>query len=326
MQRSRDIRWAELRGGIFLLVALALMALGIFAVGAKTRLFTSHTEVRVILRTVEGLKVGAPVWLSGVGIGTVSNVAFNGASRSDEIVVTLSLETSAAQRLGPDVRVSIKTRGLLGEKYVDIVPGNLPGQLPAEPLRGVPTIGLDEVIGKAYDSFDRFGQLSDSLTNREGTLGKFLQDPTLYDNLVGLSGRLRDLLQTATNGEGTLAKIIHDPELYQQMIAFTRQGDEAATRLKELADTLRRPDGTLGRLAADPQLYEKAVRTVEQADRSLREFEQLAARMQGQEGTLGRMISDHELHDRMLKSLDELDILLRDIRENPGRYVKISVF
>lgn len=326
MKRSKEIRWAEMRGGLLLLAALALLTLGIFTVGERTRLFSPQTEVRVLLANVQGLKAGAPVWLSGVAIGTVSNIAFQGTTGSDEVVVTLSLDAAAAMRLGPDVRVSIKTRGLLGEKYIDIVPGVLTGDLPDEPLRGVPTVGLDEVIGKAYDSFDSFGRLSDALVNREGTLGKFLQDPTLYDNLVGLSSRLKTLLEVATTGDGSLARIINDPELFRRMIAFTVQGEEAAARLKELAATLQNPDGTLGRLASDPQLYEKAVHTVEQADRSLREFEHLAARMQGQEGTIGRLISNHELHDRMLTTLSELDALLRDIRENPGRYVKVSVF
>lgn len=326
MKRSLEIRWAEVRGGMLLLCALALLALGILTVGERTRLFTPQSLVRVVLTNVQGLKIGAPVWLSGVGIGTVSAIAFQDGAGSDEIVVTLSLDASAVQRLGPDVRISIKTRGLLGEKYVDIIPGVLNGKLPDEPLRGVPTISFDEVISKAYDSFDRFGQLSDALVNREGTLGKFLQDPALYDNLVGLSGRLKDLLREASQGDGSLARIINDPDLYQRLTAFTAQGEEAATSLKDLAESLKNPDGTLGRLASDPQLYETALTTVEQAARSLREFEQLATRIQGEEGTLGRLINDHELHDRMLKSLTELDSVLRDIRENPGRYVKISVF
>ena len=71
MKRSQDIRWAEVRVGLFLVVALALAAGAIFLLGERSRLFIPTETVEVLLPEVQGLQVGAPVWLSGVVIGSV---------------------------------------------------------------------------------------------------------------------------------------------------------------------------------------------------------------------------------------------------------------
>jgi hypothetical protein len=97
-----DIRWAEVKVGVLLVASLVFLALGIFLIGQKTRLFAPTTEIAVLLPNVQGLKAGAPVWLSGVVIGTVSDIAFAEPLRSDQVTVTLAIDEAAARRLVPD--------------------------------------------------------------------------------------------------------------------------------------------------------------------------------------------------------------------------------
>ncbi|BCR05604.1 ABC transporter substrate-binding protein [Desulfuromonas versatilis] len=325
MKRSMKISWAEVRMGVFLIAALALLGLATFVVGEKTRIFTPTTTVEVVLPDVQGLRVGAPVWLSGVVIGSVAEIAFSDPLKSDQVSVVLRLEESAAGRLGQDARVSIQTRGLLGEKYVEIVPGDRLG-IPAEPLHGVAPLGLDQVIDRAYVAFDRIGQLAEQIENREGSLGKLLTDPTLYDTLVGFAEQFKGLNETMTTGQGTLAKALNDPGLYDRLVAFAARGEAAARRFETFVAGLENPEGTLGRLVNDPALYNEGLAALRRAQSSLAEFEALAAAVRNGEGTAGRLVTEDELHDKLNRTLDDLDILLRDLRENPGRYVRFSLF
>ena len=99
MKRSRDIRWAEVRVGVFLIVALVMVALAVIAVGRKVQLFTPKSKVQVLLPNVQGLKVGAPVWLSGVMIGTVADKNrefFQG--RFDDLVKEIREQTETTAR------------------------------------------------------------------------------------------------------------------------------------------------------------------------------------------------------------------------------------
>lgn len=321
-----DIRWSEVRIGIFLLAALVFLGLGIFMVGQKTQFFAAKTKVQVILPNVQGLKVGAPVLLSGVVVGTVDEVAFTSPTRSDQVTVTLDIEASAAPRLGPDAKITVKTRGLLGEKYVDITPGGQPGPLPPTPLKGVSPMGMDEVITEAYSAFERLGRLVELVENGKGSLGRLLQDPSLYDDMVEMTRRLESLAAAASEGEGSLARLVKDPTLYKELVAFSSEGRKAADRLQKLAAALENPDGTLGRLAHDPGLFRESLQTVRRASSAMTELESLLKEVRTGNGTAGRLIREGELHQRLSETLENLNALVKDIREHPERYVQVSIF
>ena len=325
MKRSMEVRWAELRVGLFLVAALVLFGFGLFLVGQRTRLFIPTTEVRVVLTDVQGLRVGAPVWLSGVVIGSVEDIVFAVPLKSEEIIVVLRLEESAARRLGSDAKVSIRTRGLLGEKYVDISPGTETG-VPQEPLRGLPPMGMDQVLSQAYGAFERFDRLTAQLEKGEGSFAKLLQDPSLYDSLNGLAQKMRSLLDAVDRGEGTLGKLVHDPGLYREMVSVSERGVETMQRLDALIASLDRPDGTLGKLAREPQLHDESLAAIREFRRTMTDLDALLGDIHQGEGTVGRLVKDAELHDRLLKTLGDLDALISDIRKNPDRYVRFSLF
>lgn len=326
MKRSRDIRWAEVQVGLLLVGSLVFLAVGIFLVGQKTRLFTTTTEVAVLLPNVQGLKAGAPVWLSGVVIGTVADIAFTAPMRSDQVTVTLAIDQAAARRLGPDAVVTVKTRGLVGEKYIDITPGTQFGLFPEVPLQGIAPTGLDEAVLQAHSAFQRLDRLIETFEKSEGSLSRLINDPALYNNLAQLAQQLQKVLSSMTEGEGSLAKIIGDPRLYQKMVDFSAQGEEAALKMEQFVTSMQDPDGTLAKLVHDPALYDESLETVRQARLSLAEADALLLAIREGKGTAGKLISEAELHDRLSRTLENLDALVRDMKKNPGRYVKFSLF
>jgi phospholipid/cholesterol/gamma-HCH transport system substrate-binding protein len=58
----------------------------------------------------------------------------------------------------------------------------------------------------------------------------------------------------------------------------------------------------------------------------LARIDRVSARIEAGEGALGRLLVDSTLAVRAEGVLEQLDFLLRDLRENPKRYVRLSIF
>jgi len=325
MKQSVNIRWAQVRIGLFFAFAMVLLGLGILLVGKKNQFFTPSARVEVQLTNVQGLKVGAPVWLSGVTIGTVGEIGFADPIRSDRVTVILQLDLDAAKRIGSDAKVAIRSRGFLGEKYVDIIAGSKYG-LPEAPLPGEPPMSLDQTMVKAYEAFDKLGTLTEQVGDPRGSLGRLFRDAALYDSLLDLTERLRNLVAAATEGEGSLARLINDPRLYSRLLAFSEKGEKTAGDVDRLVASLQDPKGSLFYLVHDPALYEESLKSLKRLRATLDETDALLLDLRQGEGTAARLIRDDALHQRLEAALREMEDLLRDLRENPGRYLHFSVF
>lgn len=107
----------ELSVGVFVLLGLMAMAYIAVRLG-QLPLGGGHVyTVTATFSTVGGLQRGADVDIAGVKVGRVDDIAL----KDYEAVVTLSIDSDV--KLQDDAIASIKTRGLIGEKYLRITPG-----------------------------------------------------------------------------------------------------------------------------------------------------------------------------------------------------------
>ncbi|BDV42007.1 ABC transporter substrate-binding protein [Geotalea uraniireducens] len=360
MKRSDNISWSQIKGGIFILIALAFFAGGVLLMGEKTKFFVPKGKLSVIMTDVAGLKPGAPVWLAGVDVGIVTAIHFENPEQSNDVEVVLEVEHDALKKIGTDSVITVKTRGLLGEKYVDITPSRHLVTVPLKRLHGTTLPKLDDVVQKAGEAFDRVNAIVASTERGEGTLGRFAKNPQLYDNLVKLTAELNTIADSVNHGQGTLgmlnksrepydklmdilnradttlydvqssngtlSKLLHDRELYDKLVAVANQASTATDEVRELNRKLLSPEGTVGKLLGDREMYDRGVALINRADASLKSFEELSDRLQRGEGTAGKLITDQQLYDRLNRVVEDLDLLVRDIKDNPKRYVKFSLF
>lgn len=360
MERSNQIGWAQVRAGVFILVALALLAGAIVLMGQKTKMFTPTSTLHITMDNVLGLKVGAPVWLAGVDVGVVEDIRFKDPKKSNQVRITLEVDREALKKIGPDSRITIKTRGLMGEKYVDIVPSRHYFEKPGDNFSGQPVSTIDDVAQKAGDTFEKLNSIVDDIRQGKGTLGKLATDTTLYTNTVQLSAELRELTATINRGQGslgrftrssepydklmsilaradktlqdiqasdgTLNKLIYDKTLYVKLTALADKSIQAAEDVRELNRKLTSKESTIGMLINDKELYDKSLSLISRADNAMKDLELATARIKSGEGTVGKLINDKELYDKLNKTLESLDALVVDIKQHPGRYVKLSLF
>jgi phospholipid/cholesterol/gamma-HCH transport system substrate-binding protein len=360
MERSNRIGWAQVRAGVFILVTLIGIAGGVLLMGQKTKMFVSKGELKIVMDDVAGLKEGAPVWLAGVDVGVVTHIDFSDPKRSNKVEIQLEADHKALRKIGPDSRITIKTRGLMGEKYVDITPSLQYSETPATVLQGTTVAKLDDVVQKAGATFDRLNVIVDSITQGKGTLGKLTTDPALYHNIVNLTGELNSLAVTINRGngtlgrlarspepydrlitilnradrtlqdiqtsEGTLNRLIYDKTLYTKLVALAEKSNQAADDVRELNKKITSKDGTLGLLINDREFYDKGLSLLTRADNSVKAIENIAGKVDSGQGAAGRLVNDKELYDRMNRMVEDVDVLIKDFKENPRKYIKFSVF
>ena len=256
MERSNRIGWAQVRAGVFIFVAMIFIAGGVLLMGQKTKMFVAKGKLRVVMDDVAGLKEGAPVWLAGVDVGVVTAIDFTDPRKTNEVNIFLEADHGALRKIGVDSRITIKTRGLMGEKYVDITPSQQYSETPATVLRGTSILKLDDVVQKAGATFDRLNTVVDAITQGKGTLGKLTTDPALYHNIVKLTGELNALAVTINRGEGSLGKLARSPEPYNRLMTILGRAD------RTLQD-IQNSEGTLNKLIYDKKLYDKLVTLAE---------------------------------------------------------------
>jgi phospholipid/cholesterol/gamma-HCH transport system substrate-binding protein len=360
MKRSNQIGWAQVRGGVFILAALAVFAGGVLLMGQKTKMFVNKGSMRIVMNDVVGLKIGAPVWLAGVDVGLVTDILFADPKNSNEVSIYVEVDTEAMKKIGTDSKISIKTRGLMGEKYVDILPSRHYSESPPTLLQGTSVAKLDDVIQKAGDAFDKVNGIIDNINQGKGTLGKLNNDETLYSNIARLAVEMKDLVVTINRGEGTLGKLNRDPEPYQKLVSILNRADRTMqdiqssdgtlnrliydkalyTKLTDLADKSARTaddmsdlqkrilskDGSVGLLLNNREFYDKSLSLLTKAESSLKAIEEVTEKVKGSDGTAGKLINDTALYDKMNKMVDDLDALVKDFKEDPRKYIKFSVF
>jgi outer membrane protein OmpA-like peptidoglycan-associated protein len=111
------------RVGVLVVMALVFLSIGVFLIGNKDFLFSSTYRLKAEFQNVTGLNNGAVVRVGGIHQGTVKEIDL--PSQPDgKVTVVMNLKSETRNIIKKDSRASIKTEGLLGDKYVEITFGS----------------------------------------------------------------------------------------------------------------------------------------------------------------------------------------------------------
>ncbi len=133
----------EIAVGIFIIVGLVCLAYISIKLGKVSLSGQNYYPVKAIFSTVKGLRNDTVVEISGVEVGKVDSIRLD----NYEAVTTLLIRKDI--KLQEDAIASIRTKGLLGEKYVEITPGGSDTMIPPDGtiFETEPPIDLEKLIG-----------------------------------------------------------------------------------------------------------------------------------------------------------------------------------
>jgi len=142
----------ELAVGIFIIAGMVCLAYLTIKLGQLEVLGDKGYEIQAVFSSSGGLKTGSSVVIAGVEVGRVKKVILD--DYQARVTMSLPLEV----KIQEDAIASIKTKGLIGEKYVEISPGGLDENLePGGVIRDTqPPIDIEQLISKYI-----FGTVSD---------------------------------------------------------------------------------------------------------------------------------------------------------------------
>ncbi len=130
--------------GLFVMIGGACLAYLSVEIARKEFFDSGSYEVRALFSNCGGLRSGSPVVIAGVEIGRVKSIALE----DDEARVVMSIQPKI--HLEKDTIASIKTKGLIGENYIEMTPGASEEKIPpGGSLRGTePAMDLEGLISK----------------------------------------------------------------------------------------------------------------------------------------------------------------------------------
>lgn len=111
-------RKTEFYTGLFVLAGI-ICSLYLYVNIGSLKLKNDFYSVYAYFNSVAGLKVGARVEMAGVKIGTVSDITID----KKQLLAKVEFHIDKNMELQEDIIASIKTSGIIGQKYIDILPG-----------------------------------------------------------------------------------------------------------------------------------------------------------------------------------------------------------
>ena len=177
----------ELKVGIFVFTGLIILVIFILSIGGfKT--WSSGYRINLNFNFVNGVKIGAPVRFAGVDVGEVKKINLQFVPKENRYNVRLETWIRGNIQIPTDSTVWVNTLGLLGEKYVEIMPGKDYAHVLKEhqSIMGVDPLPTQVLFSRAENIMRSLDVGLAKILNQEGTLGKLIYDETIYNALEAL--------------------------------------------------------------------------------------------------------------------------------------------
>lgn len=330
-------RGLEFRVGLLLLVALAVLVGFVVVLGSFS--LRSGFTMYVDYDYVGNLQAGAPIKVSGIKVGKVKELVFHGGAvdpktqRRVQVRVEAWVEDRARESIRSDAEYFINTAGVLGEQYLEIVPGrdfDRPGVVPGAIVRGTDPPRTDLVVARLYEVLDGISAvlrddrqaIADLLRNGSSAVAEV--NRLLVDNrqqVTALLGNSAELAREATVtlrsvnrqlGDGKLAQLATRTETLLSTADQTlRQATPPAVAL--LTDATR-VTGLVTEARVDRALVvaDKAATAATSAGGLLDNVNGMVTDLRAGKGTAGALLARDEVYA-------DLRELIRDLKRNPWK-------
>lgn len=320
MKRSTFITWDQLKVGSIILLAIAVLFVAIVKLNSAVGLFTKRYHLVALMGNASGLRVGGSVTVAGQLAGTVKSIDFLPVDEDTlrNLKVVFEIDEDLKEQVRQNSQAKLKTLGLLGDKVLDINPGTPQFAVLGEgdTITVAPTLDYEQVIATAAGAVDDMVALTGDLreitggiVRGEGTLGQLVTNRSLYTQLETTLEGTNRMLTRLQAPNGTFGRLLDDPTLYNNMTHMVGALDTLLTKVSS-------DKGTVGQLLSDTTMYRSIVGMLATSDSLLKTI------ASGQ-GTAGKLLRDEQLYDQLLKMTTDLNALLADFRANPKKYIKI---
>lgn len=297
--------------GIFGLSLAILLYLGINFIKSK-KLFSNDNTFYAEYNSANGIEVSSPVIIKGFKVGTVDGISFD--IKKSTVIVKMSV--NGKYPIPDNSKAKIASASLLGGKVVEITLGNA---------------ATDYENGAYIIPEEEQGLLELASTEYEKLKGMATNLLSQVDNaLSGINAVLSEA--NVKNLSGTLENLNSMSGNVNKLIASQRKNLETTiSNLESMSTTLKNEMPKIGVTLDNLNSITTTLKTdapnlIANAASAVDNLNKILAKINNSEGAIGKLVNEEEFYNNLNNVTSSLTALLADLKENPKRYINISVF
>jgi len=302
----------EIKVGLLVLVCILLLFYMSFKVEKFGFFREDGYELSVILDNANGLDTKTPVFVAGVQVGNINKISLSGYKAKVRMLVKRVVKVPI------DSTIAIKSQSLLGDKYIEIIPGTQKEYFAeGDKITNVITSPDFDQLFARFDTAAK--NIGDTMGEFKGIIGdnekvnikKSIENiqvaSTDFKNILGknkedvnrivsstavITNKMEAIVNDVEQGKGTLGLLVKDDKLYND-------AKDTVASLKSITGDIEQGKGTLGLLAKDGALYGEVKETFSN-------IKEITDGIKKGEGTLGKLAKDDSLYVETEKAVKKV--------------------
>jgi len=286
--------------GLFILVGLTILVIGVFSLGSQKKTFVKGFTVNTIFDDVSGLQRGNNVWLSGVKIGSVKKMTF---LRNSSVLVSMELQKSLEPMIRKNSKTKISSDGLIGNKIVVIFGGtfSVPQAADGDFLSAQKALSTEDMLVTLQANnknllaiTSSFKNISQKIDSGNGAIGALLNNEAVANKI----GSSINSLQTTMNN-------FQDVSLRSKAVL---------TNLQTFTDKLNAQGSFANELVTDTSIFSELKSTIAQLRKVAENASQVTANLDSATGSLnkknnavGVLLNDEESAASLKQTIKNLE-------------------
>lgn len=263
--------------GLFVTAGLVLFIVAIFYIGSQENLFSKTFDIYTIFNNVSGLSQGSSVQYAGINVGTIKSIEI---ITSDKVRVNVSIINDVKKFIKKDSEATINSDGLVGNKILVITAGsiNSPGIESGDSIHSVKPVSFGDIINnlnettkEAQDITKSLASIMNKVNEGEGTLGKLVNESSIYDNLDSL-------MQSFANSTSSINKILSTASVAVDLVTGDikrMQGsiDTIVNNISDITGKINSSQSLVGTLLTDTVFANNIKGMIKNADQTTANLE-----------------------------------------------------
>lgn len=309
----------EVKLALTAIAAIVILIWGINFLKAKA-LFDNNNVFYGIYDRVDGLKVSNSVIYRGYSVGQVSSIQFVG-ERFDKVLVQFTV--GKGLKIPSNSIVAIQSADLMGSKAINLIPGDaMEYAVSGDTLRSQLALGLMEQLNEQLEPLKR---KAENVLVSLDTVLVALQE--IFND--GSHGNLKESLQSVSRtlnnveeASGTLNTLLSKES--KRVSKILENIDSVTGNLKAHNDDISKGMNNIVSIS-DSLRAINLNNTIRSLNSVLAQTDSIMAKINQGQGTLGSMVYDDALYTNMTTLSENLNKLLVEFRQNPKRFINLSM-
>ncbi len=266
------LKSTEIKVGFFVIVVLAMIGLLSMQASEDPGYVGSSRKLFFRLDDASGLIPRSAVKVSGIDVGIIKSMKFDRGKALLEVSIRGDIRVTSS------ASVEIRPNGILGDKYVEIVPGD-PDDPPlgenAEILLVNNKASMDMVLKEVSKVVQSVNEVAEALKaavkdggEKSGPLGRIIGNvdkltADLAEMSRGNKKKINDIIENVHAITETLEATVNDEgdegfkAAWKRVSSSVAKIDRSMSNVEEITEKINKGQGTLGKLVNDEQTVEK---------------------------------------------------------------------